>query len=160
MKLARIANGRVAEVFDQVADGVPMEERFPAEFIAGLRQVPAEIEDEVRVGWTLDDRGTLAAPAPAAEEPRPRRIWPLSFRDRLGDEKRAALTLAASQAMEGGDPMLQVFLDDLAASRFVDLDNPRVIGAVALLVERGLLSAEESVSLLADPSPEEAEGLA
>lgn len=70
MKLARIALGRVAEIFDSVVDGVPMEERFPAEFIAGLRQVPPEIEDQVRVGWQLTEAGAIVAPAaPAPEVP-------------------------------------------------------------------------------------------
>lgn len=70
MKLARIANGRVAEIFEAVVDGVPMEERFPAEFIAGLRQIPPEIEDQVEVGWRLTEAGAIVPPeAPAAEVP-------------------------------------------------------------------------------------------
>lgn len=159
MKLARIANGRVAEIFEAVADGVPMEERFPAEFIAGLRQIPPEIEDQVQVGWSMDPLGSFIAPAVEVMAPQGRKLWPLSFRYRLGMEKRAALTLAASQAMEAGDARLQVFFDDLAASRVVDLDNPAVVAAVALLVEAGLLTAEERDALLADPTPEEMEGL-
>lgn len=158
MKLARIANGRVAEVFEAVADGVPMEDRFPAEFIAGLRQIPPEIEDQVQVGWAVNEAGSLVQPA-APVVAAPRKLWPLSFRYRLGMEKRAVLTLAASQAMEAGDPSLQVFFDDLSASRFVDLDNPEVVTAVAMLVDRGLLTAEERETLLADPTPEEMEGL-
>ena len=159
MMLARIAGGRVAEVFDSIADGVPIEDRYPPEFIAELHPVPAEIAGLVRVGWQMNEGGTFMLPEPVVEAPALRRIWPLSFRDRLGDKTRAALTLAASSAMEKGDPSLQVFLDDLAASRFVELDNPRVIGAVAVLVERGLLTEAEGKALLADPRPEEMEGL-
>lgn len=158
MKLARIANGRVAEVFEAVVDGIPMEERFPAEFIAGLRQVPPEIADQVQVGWDVNEAGSLVQPV-AQVAVVSRKLWPLSFRYRLGMEKRAALTLAASQAMEAGDPSLQVFFDDLSASRVVDLDNPEVTAAVALLVKHGLLTPEERDALLADPTPEEMEGL-
>lgn len=86
---------------------------------------------------------TPAAPAPA------RGILSLDFRRRFTPAERAAITLAASRAMDEGDATLQVWLDDCNAAGTIDLDAPEVSGALDLLVAAGLLSEERKEAVLA-----------
>ena len=87
-----------------------------------------------------------------------RRILPLAFRRRMTQEQRGALTLAAAAAMAASPPdaTLQVFIDDLSAARFVDLDDAETIGGVAAMQAAGLITAEQAAALLADGAPDEA----
>ncbi len=111
---------------------------------------------EAGIGWTWSN-GEFTRPSlpPAAPI---RRIRTLAFRRRLPVEARRALTVAASAALDGGDATLQTWLDDLAASREVDLDDPEVADGVAALVAAGLISAGQAQTLLADGEPVEAAG--
>lgn len=101
---------------------------------------------------------TLADYPPPAPPPPIRRITPLAFRRRMTPEQRGALTLAAAAAMAASppNPALQVFIDDLSAARFVDLDDAETIGGVAAMHAAELITAEQAAALLADGAPAEA----
>lgn len=112
--------------------------------------VPAPVEDPLveaiaraggmAVAQILDEDG-----APVAA-----RVVPtLAFRRRFTLEERAAITLAASQALERGDATLQVWLDDLSASREVDLDHPDTLAGMAALVAAELISELRAAEILA-----------
>lgn len=109
-------------------------------------------------------REVLRAQYPAGWPPDPpapiRRITPLAFRRRFPPGARGAITLAAAQALAAGDPTLQVWLDDLAACRVVDLDDPETRAGLDAVVGAGLLTAEQAEAAVADGTPAEAEGLA
>lgn len=112
----------------------------------------AWIQDTVCQRWN----GTGLEPCDPPPPPGFRRITPLAFRRRLPGPTRQAITLAASTAMEQGDATLQTFLDDLAAARYVDLDDPEVIAGVGTLQAAGLLTTEQAAALLADGTKDEA----
>ncbi|MBU8545801.1 MULTISPECIES: hypothetical protein [Roseomonadaceae] len=101
--------------------------------------------------------------APIAQDPPPppapppiRRIGALAFRRRLTPARRAAITLAASLAMEGGDASIQVWLDDLAASSIVELDDAETVAGIGALLAADLITEAERDALLADGLPTEA----
>lgn len=126
---------------------------IPADVIAiDAATHAAWIQDTLRQRWN----GNGLEPCAAPPAPGYRRITPLAFRRRLSGSKRQAITLAASAAMEAGDATLQTFLDDLAAARYVDLDDAEVAAAVAALQAAGLLTPEEAAALLADGTRDEA----
>lgn len=117
-----------------------------------------------RIASEAELREVLRAQYPAGWHPDPpapiRRITPLAFRRRFPPGARGAITLAAAQALAAGDPTLQVWLDDLAACRVVDLDDPETRAGLDALVGAGLLTAEQAEAAVADGTPAEAEGLA
>ena len=84
-----------------------------------------------------------AAPPPV------RSVTPREFRQRFTAAERGAITLAASRALEAGDPTLQMFLDDLSASQVVELDHPDTVAGIAAVVAAGLLSAARGAAILA-----------
>lgn len=149
MTYARIAGGIVAEIIPTSA--TPIEERFHPDIVATLVAASAEVAE----GWLWDGQAFAAPPPPPSPAPAPIRIIaPLAFRRRLG-VRRAALTLAASAGLEAGDATLQVMLDDIAAAKVIDLDEPELVAGVRLLVARSLLSQPEAVALLRDGTPAE-----
>jgi hypothetical protein len=104
-------------------------------------------DSAVREGdlWT---GGAFALPPPA-DIPLPRTVAALAFRRRFTPEERAAITLAASRALESGDATLQIWLDDLNSAAEIDLDGPDVAAALEMLVANGLLAPERKADLLA-----------
>lgn len=72
-----------------------------------------------------------------------RKISVGSFRRRLTIQEKIAITSST-------EPLCKVLLDDLAASTFIDLDNPELEGGLSALVGLGLLSAERIPELLQD----------
>jgi hypothetical protein len=105
----------------------------------GLRVVR---EDEVDPAWK----------ARASEAPASRIISPLEFRRRFTAAERAAITTAAGQAAAGGNPQLQMWMDDLAAAGEVDLDNADVAAGIAALAGAGLLTTARGAEVLAGPA--------
>lgn len=134
-------------------------DRDIAAVVAAVGGTQARYEAGVLTVWgvtqpALDD---AVVAAPAARQGRIRRISALTFRRRLSAERRAAITLAASVAMEGGDASIQVWLDDLGASQVVDLDDAETAAGIAALRAAGLVSEAERDALLADGDPAEAQ---
>lgn len=148
---ARIQHGLVAELIE-ADDAASLAERFHPELVATM--VPAGAEVRVGQRWT---GSSFAAPLPATPVTPPaiRHVATLAFRRRLPAARRAAVTLAASAAMEAGDATLQTWLDDLAASGRVDLDDPEILAGVAALLAAGVITAAERAALLADGTPGE-----
>lgn len=143
-RFARIDAGLVAELIDLPEGALPAD-RYHAAIASTL--VPAS--DAAVIGGEWD--GETFSPPPAPQPGAPiRHIAPLAFRRRISAEVRAAITLAASLALEQGDATLQVFLDDLSASRFVDLDDPATEAGVAALLAATLITQEQADALLAD----------
>jgi hypothetical protein len=89
-------------------------------------------------------------PPPPPAPPPIRCISALAFRRRLSPARRAAITLAASSAMEAGDASIQVWLDDLAAAQRVELDDAETAAGVTALLAAGLIDTAERDTLLAD----------
>ena len=100
---------------------------------------------EVEAGWVWDGK----AFAPPLAAPTPRIISPLEFRRRFTPDERAAITLAASRGLERGDPTIQIWLDDLAASGSLDLDDKDVRADLLAMVEFGLLAPDRVTELIA-----------
>ena len=105
-------------------------------------------------GWreAVGDEATrLLASAEAV-----RRVVSLSFRRRLGTPVRSAITLAAARALlERGDPGLQMYLDDLNAAPFVDLDGATTRAGIATMRAAGLLDEATAAALVLDATAEE-----
>lgn len=140
--------------------------RATAFWHSDLHAPPADaipIGDDTWAAWIADTAGQRwdgtrlvpCDPPPPPPAPPIRMITPLAFRRRIGPERRAAITLAASQAMQAGDATIQTWLDDLAASRVVDLDDPELLAGVAVLLGADLITAAERDALLADGQPTE-----
>jgi hypothetical protein len=125
-----------------------------------VNEIPPEaipLTDEQWMQWASSgvvlrwDDGELVA-VPVDDEPAvpvPRLVTPRDFRMRFTTEERGVMALAASRMMEGGDPGLQVFLDDLSAAHAVDLDHPEVVAGMDAIVAAGLITRTRANAILA-----------
>lgn len=79
MSFARVEHGLVLEIIPAVAQGVPLAERFSADFVAAMVSVSAEVQ----VGWLWD--GATATPPPPAQDvsPVPQTVALWQFRREL-----------------------------------------------------------------------------
>jgi hypothetical protein len=102
-------------------------------------------DDPILEGLEIEPFAAPSAPGAA--------ITPREFRGRFTLAERAAVTLAASRAMEAGDAALQVFLDDLSSSQFVELGHPDLLAGMVALVAAGLLSQARADEITAPPDP-------
>jgi hypothetical protein len=104
-------------------------------------------DGDVREGdiWT----GESYAPPPAADIPMRATLSALAFRRRFTPEERAAITLAASRALDSGDATLQVWLDDLNSATDVWLDSPEIAEVLDMLETKGLLAPGRKAAILA-----------
>jgi hypothetical protein len=113
--------------------------------------VPAPAEDPLidaitRAGG-MDSVEIIDTPdAPPASA---RTVSAFAFRRRFTQAERAAITLAASQALDAGDATLQVWLDDLSSTQAVELDNPELAAGLALLVEHKVIDEARVAEVLA-----------
>jgi hypothetical protein len=124
-----------------------------------VNEIPPEampITDEQWMQWASsdvvlrwDDGELVAMPVDDTAPPVPRLVTPRDFRNRFTTEERGVMTLAASRMMEGGDPGLQVFLDDLSAAHAVDLDHPEVVAGMDAIVAAGLITRTRANAILA-----------
>jgi hypothetical protein len=136
MLWALIVDGSVREITDTDPAG---------RYHPSLHWQPCD--GEVREGdlWT----GIAFALPPPVDIPLPRTVPALAFRRRFTPEERAAITLAASRALEANDATLQVWLDDLNSAAEVDPAGPEIAAAVDMLVANGLLAPERKAALTA-----------
>lgn len=131
--------------------------------------VPAPLEDPIvehlaRSGDTIQivEPPTPVPPTPETPSevtPDPlakRRLAPLALRMRLG-AKRVQLTTQAALDLRADppDPTLQVIMDDLNSSRFIDLDSLQFVQGLETIVARGWLTPAEADALRADCQPGE-----
>lgn len=79
---------------------------------------------------------------PKAPEP-VRRISKLKFRNRFTGAEKLALYTAAEASVQ-----LRVYLDDLAAAEFVDLDYPATVAGVQALEQAGIIGAGRAAEIL------------
>lgn len=88
MKYVRLNNNVVAEIipeFDPIFPDVPIEQRYPAEFVKKLVTVDDSIE--VRVGMVYDkETGVFSVPEPSAVEPEPADL-DVAKKQRIADSK-------------------------------------------------------------------------
>lgn len=147
---ARIHAGLVAELIE-ADDAAALAERFHPDLVATM--VP--MDPGAGIGWRWDGTA-FAAPLPPALPPPIRRISALAFRRRLSPARRAAVTLAASAAMEAGDATLQTWLDDLSAAVLVDLDGAETQAGLAAALAAGVITEVERAAMLADGTAAEA----
>lgn len=140
MKWALIVGGVVTETTETDPAG-----RYHPDL--DWREAPPDVSES----WTYSN-GVFAGPVVAPSVPAApiRRITALAFRRRLSPSRRAEITMAASAAMDGGNAMLQVWLDDLAASLVVELDGAELLAGVSAMFGAGLISESERADLLAD----------
>ena len=151
MRYARIQDGRVAEIIEP--QGLPLEQLYHPEIVDDC--VPLT-DPEVAEGWLHADGAFVPPPTPEPPADVPiRAIAPYAFRLRLPAATRRAITLAASQTLDAGDPTLQTWLDDLHSTRAVLLDHPDIASGVAMLRAAGLITEAEAAALLADGTAEE-----
>ncbi len=90
-------------------------------------------------GVKIGERSAAEPPAP----PPIRRITKLSFRNRFTDAEKLALYTAAESSVQ-----LRVYLDDLAAAEFVDLDYPATVAGVQALEQAGIIGAGRAAEIL------------
>ncbi len=111
-----------------------------------------KLVDGVERDMTPEEIAAIPQPVVVAK----RLIAPLAFRRRLGSA-RGSLAVAAAQAINKASPdsSLQVMLEDIAAAKFIDLDDPEIRGGVAFLVSRGLLTNAQVANLFDDVLPSE-----
>ncbi len=88
--------------------------------------------DEYRI---IDGEVVLAAP---------RKITRLAFRNRFTQVEKVSIYTAAEAS-----PALRVFIDDIAAAEYVDLDDPSVVAGVESLEVMQILEEGRAVEVLA-----------
>ena len=77
------------------------------------------------------------------------RLTRLQFRSRFTHQEKVGIYQAAEQAVE-----VRVFIDDVHASEYVDLDNPDVIAGVQGLADAGLITPGRANEILGMQRPE------
>lgn len=82
--------------------------------------------------------------APAA--PTMSRVTRLAFRNRFTPAEKTALYTAAKTNVD-----IQIYLDDLAAATFIDLQRPDTRASVQALETAGLLAAGRAAAILDTP---------
>lgn len=96
-------------------------------------------------GWIWDG-SKLSDPEGSSQS---KKITRLGLRNRLTFTELVTLTTAAKS-----NAAVQVLLDNLAASTYVDLSRPDTIGAMQMLVGAGLLTAQRGNEILNNPITE------
>ena len=96
-----------------------------------------------------DATGVRAVEPAPPPQGRRRTLTPLEFRNRFTETEKLRIHQAAHEAVQAGDPRLQVFLADLGSATEVDLDDPRTAAGLALLVTTGLLAPSRRDTILA-----------
>jgi len=96
-------------------------------------------EDIIKGGEAIGRRWVDPDAVPAVS----RRITKLAFRNRFTDLEKLALYTAAESSVQ-----LRVYLDDLAAAEFVDLDYGATVAGVQALEVAGIIGAGRAAEIL------------
>lgn len=146
MDYARISGGLVAEIVT-VPDGAELAEMFHPSLLDSFILLPEG--SAAAPGWRHEGGAFLPPVPPEVSPPTPIRVLTArQFRERFTRAERAAITLAASRALEQDDATLQVFLDDVTAAQEVELDHPDLLAGMDLLVTRDLVTAARAAEIL------------
>jgi len=81
-------------------------------------------------------------------EPPMRAVSPAEFRALFTESEKLAITEAGQT-----DAQVRILMDDVVTAPVIDLDFPRVIDGVQLLVQKGFLTQERAVQILAGTNP-------
>ncbi|HMV53650.1 MAG TPA: hypothetical protein PKC15_07950 [Rhodocyclaceae bacterium] len=99
---------------------------------------------QVPVGHDGHPNWSAVGPLAAAVQSTTRTLSLIDFRRRFGDSARTRVYTAVQSS-----PLLRAWLDDIAAPPEVDLDDDRLVSALADLVASGVLTAEEVAAIRA-----------
>lgn len=106
------------------------------------------------IGWVYDGVNFIAPTPPTYEPVVPPVNWKitrLAMRNRFTTAEKVALYELAKT-----NTLIQIFLDDLAAATFIDLQRDETVGAIGQLVTVGLLTSARGTEILTtEPSPDE-----
>lgn len=97
------------------------------------------IEDIFHKGIKVGERWAGETPEP----PQVRRVSRLAFRNRFTDAEKLAIYTAAESSAQ-----IRVWLDDLAAAEFIDLDYPATVAGVQALELAGLIGAGRAAEVV------------
>jgi len=99
-------------------------------------------EDIIRNGVAVGRR--LVPDTSGFVPPAPRRITRLAFRNKFTGAEKIAIYTAAESSVQ-----IRVWLDDLNAAEFVDLDYPATVAGVQALEAGGLIGEGRAAAILA-----------
>lgn len=116
-------------------DQVPVDPPFESEEDAQERAF--EVEGKGYEGGVLID-----IPPPPPEYTGHTSV--LSFRNRMTMAEKQAIYTASSS-----DVVVKMFLDDLAAASYVDVEDPQTIAGIDYLISAGLIEADRRSDILA-----------
>lgn len=137
----------LALVLDGVVDSLAAaNDEDDAHMLADHWQAVVDITDmnpRPAVGWVLIGNKLFPPAGPATPSIK---ISRLAFRNRFTSAEKVALYTAATSVAQ-----IRVWLDDLAASTYVDLNRADTIASVNGLVAAGLLTAPRAIAILTDP---------
>lgn len=152
MRVALITIGRVSNVI--LADSVARAQQFFPDMLC----VALPDNSPVGPGWATPDNGTTFAPPPPVAPAAPdRRITRLAFRSRFTAAEKVTLEIAsldnpqATMAQRQQAASLRVYLADVDAANWIDLDRPDTRAGVQSLQAAGLLAAGRAAAILDAP---------
>jgi hypothetical protein len=137
MRQAKIESGVVTEIIQ--ADDV---------FVAGLPGEWVKAPAAVANGWLFNGtdfqfpNGNPYVPAPPAPVLRTR-LSRREFRNQFSQAEKQGIYSAAELSID-----IRIFLDDLAAADFIDLEDPQTAASVQALEAGGLISAARVAEIL------------
>lgn len=98
----------------------------------------------VKIGWDFNGWDIYSPDTGPA-----RRITKLAFRNRFTSNEKVTLYTAAAT-----NPLIKIWIDDLANSTFVDLARPDTIASVNGMALVGLITSDRAVEILTNPIQE------
>lgn len=159
MKYARIVNEIAINVID-----VSPENIFPKEMAATFELVPDDV-----IEYSRRVNGIWYPPSPISQSlkrpPKKRHITRLSFRNRFTPQEKVMIELAAvddpSKTMQQRQlsASLRVYLADVNAASFIDLERSDTRAGVIALETYGMLAAGRAMIILDTPISKEEEYL-
>lgn len=131
MIIAQVFNGRIVNAIE--ADSVQWAiDNLDGDWVA--------MPEGAGIGWNWD--GTTATPPPVT--PPRMRLTKLEFRRRFTFAEKQAIYAAAEVSAD-----IRIFLDDIQAAEYIELDNADTIAGVGALETAGLIAAGRADEILA-----------
>lgn len=142
MKLALLKEFQVVDIIDIDVNDEDLIKEYSSKYqiidVTNFNPYP-------EVGWVFD--GSNIVPKTGMGVPPPKRlISKLAFRQRITLEEKIAIYTAKKTNV-----ILEVFLDDLAASQYVDLGRGDTRNGVLFLAQKGILTMKRALEILDNP---------